>query len=101
MNVWTVIYRVAVVLFLVLMVAVALLFFLPRCRDLRDMNRRIAALQQETRDMEARIKELRQNQERFMTDPAFVEFVARGAGFAKPGEKVFKLTNDVPSNPDR
>jgi cell division protein FtsB len=68
--------------------------FVPRCNRLNALQRRKAALESKNRALEMETRELRTKQERFLTDPGFVEHTARETGMVKPGETVFRFTND-------
>ena len=94
MSYWIAIYRFAWALLLVLCVVGLVFLFLPQCRRLEDLKRRRAALRREVVDTRAEIRELTLNQERFATNPAFVERTARESGesgMVKPNEIVFRL----------
>jgi cell division protein FtsB len=93
MNVWPTIYRSTWVILILLVIAGLVAIFVPKCRNLRQMQQRKAALQQENAEVEARTLALRQKQERFNTDPAYVERVAREIGMVRPDETVFHFTN--------
>lgn len=71
------------------------LSFLPK-------TRKIAFLQSIKQQIETRnaakadqIKELQIKQERFISDPEFVEHTAREAGLVTRDEVVFKFTNEL------
>lgn len=68
--------------------------FLPKCHSLRELQRKKAVLQKENRETEAQIRELKLKQERFSSDPSFVERTARETGMVKPDESVVKFTNE-------
>jgi len=93
MNRWVMIYRFAWGLLVALFAIGLICVFVPRFHSLQELQRRRKALQEENRETEARIMDLQTKQERFLTDPAFVEHTARRIGMVKSGEAVFKLTN--------
>lgn len=51
-------------------------------------------LQNANRIIEEKTQELKRNQERFVSEPDFVVKTARESGMVKPGETVFKFTNN-------
>lgn len=67
--------------------------FLPRCRQLTALNRRRLELETHNSALQRAIAELKWKQERFLSDPDFVEHVAREAGRIKSDEILFKFTN--------
>jgi cell division protein FtsB len=99
MNVWLTVYRLACVAFAAILIVVIIALFLPKVRQVQDRTRRTAIIEEENRVKEEMTKQLRQQQERFTSDPKCVERVAREElGKAKPGETIFrfseKKTND-------
>jgi cell division protein FtsB len=95
MNYWVLIYRFAWFLLVVLCVIGMVCIFLPKCQDYQGLQGKKARLEQETRDVEASIKDLQRQQDRLQRDGAFVERTARELGMAKPGETVFKFTREA------
>lgn len=66
--------------------------FLPKLNQLRNMQKQKDGLEQENKEMERKISELKQVQEKFNTDPAFVERMGREAGLVKSNEVIFRLS---------
>ena len=95
MNVWSTMYRSAWIILILLFAAGTLAIFLPKCQSLRQMQSRKAELQRENLETEARTRALHEKQERFHTDPAYVERVAREIGMVCPDETVFQFTNSA------
>lgn len=95
MNTWVVIYRFAWFLVILLIVIGITLIFLPKCRQYRELQGKKAAIEEETRSIEAAVKKAQIQQEQLQWDAAFVERVAREQGMVKPGETVFKLTHEA------
>ena len=91
MNYWLIIYRFAWALLGVLLVIGLLCIFVPKCNSLRALQNKRTALQQENSEIESGIKEMRTMQEKFQSDPDFVERVARESGLIKSNEVVFKF----------
>ncbi len=99
MNPWPRIYRIGWIALIALSAIGAASLFLPRYNRLRKMQREKIELQQEIVRLEARIKELSENQRRFETDPAFLERMARERGLIKPHEKVFRVSGPSADEP--
>jgi cell division protein FtsB len=96
MNYWVVVYRLAWGLLLVLFVIGLICIFLPKCHRIRELHRTRMALEEQNRRTEEKIRELKENQERFGSDPAFVELTARRTGRVKTNEHLYRYTNEVP-----
>jgi len=96
MNRWVAIYRFAWGLLIVLFAIGLACIFAPRFHSIHELRRRKTALQEENREIEAKIRDLRQKQDRFSSDPAFVELTARRISMVKPGETMVRLTNPPP-----
>jgi cell division protein FtsB len=98
MSIWVIIYRFAyAVLALLLLSALAWVFY-PPLRDARQLERKRSVLEEEIRLDREMLKLLKEKQERLLRDPRFVERIAREElGLAKPGETVFKFTDEEPA----
>ena len=70
-------------------IAVFFKFHLPMIRDIRALIEERNELQRRNRAMERELKELKDNQQMFASDPAFVEYTARKENKARPDEIVF------------
>ena len=95
MNTWGTIYRSAWAVLFVLFAIGLVCIFLPKCHHLRQLQQRKTELQAENRETKALTRALQAKQERFSTDPAYVERVARKTGMVKPDEIVFQYTNQT------
>jgi len=92
MNIWLAIYRLACAAFAVILVIVIIALFLPKVRQAQERQRKAAVIEEENRAMEKRTKQLRKNQAQFVSDPKYVERVAREElGKARPGETIFRF----------
>ncbi len=93
MNVWLTIYRLACAAFAIVLIIGIAALFLPKVRQIHERQRKISALEEENQANEQMAAQLRQQQERFISDPLYVERVAREElGKAKPGETVFRFS---------
>jgi len=97
MNFWLTIYRFSWVLIVILVIAVVIGLFVPKSNPYREMHEKKLAYQEEIRRKEDEIRLLRARQNRFQTDPAYVERTARQIGLVKTNETVFRVTNEVPA----
>ena len=91
MSYWSVIRRFTWIVTAVLMVIGLVTLFLPKCRSFQDLQSRRLALTEDNDKLRGQIHELEQNQQRFKTDPEFVERLAREQGRVKPGETLYKV----------
>lgn len=97
MSFWVFLYRLAWILLVVLAILAVASFFLPPIRQYRELRQREAELQQEIQFKEEVIRHLKERQARLQSDPTFVEKIAREEfGLARPGETIYKFTEDEP-----
>lgn len=96
MSHWVAIYRFAWVALGVLVLVGMGFMFVPLFQQDREYHRRESALGEEIRHDEERIRELKLKQERFQSDPAFVERIAHEIGLAKPNETIFRFVDEEP-----
>ena len=97
MSGWNLVLRIVTVVVVVLALIGLACLFLPRANQLRQMQARKAGLEKENSHTEQQIKDLKNRQEKFNSEPAFVERTARETGLIKPDESVFRLTNSAPN----
>ena len=93
MSTWRLIYRFSWALLAVLVVIGLLCVFTPKCHSLSRLQKTRNTLEEQNAAKEAQIKELKIKQERFTTEPAFVERTARESGMVTPNEVVYKFTD--------
>ena len=96
MSHWTWIYRFLWIALGVLILAGMGFMFGPLIQQDRAYQSRESALRERIRADEERIRTLRMKQERFETDPAFVERIAHDLGLAKPDETIFRFIDEEP-----
>jgi cell division protein FtsB len=102
MSTWRTIYRFSWALLAVLALIGLLFVFTPKCRTLSNLQTTRTNLQIANDGKEEEITDLKVNQERFTSEPAFVERTARKAGMVTAGEVVYKFTDEnghVPEQP--
>ncbi len=93
---WVAIYRFAWIALGVLVLVGMGFMFVPLIQQDREYQRRESALREEIRHDEEQIRELQIMQERFQSDPAFVERIAHDIGLAKPNETIFRFIDEEP-----
>lgn len=93
MNNWLQIYKWAIRLLIILTITGMVFLFLPKFRNIRELQRRKSTLETENKNIEHQTKELRLMREKFKTDPDFIERVARDSGRVKPDEIIFKFSD--------
>jgi len=94
MNVWGIIYRFSWGLLAVLAAIGLFLLFTPKARKIAYLQRVKLQLEERNTEKADQIKNLQSRQERFISDPEFVEHTAREAGLVMPDEIVYKFTNE-------
>ncbi len=94
MNYWTLIYRFAWVMLAVLVITGAGFIFLPRYQEYKELQRREAVLLERIRQKEDTLQSLRIKQERFRSDPEFVERIAHDIGMARPNEVIYRYSDE-------
>lgn len=97
MSIWTAIYRIAVIMAFGLLGVAAALGILPKWRSMQDYRRRKEDLERQIALEEELTKLLRQKQERFRTDPRFVERIARDLGLARSNEVLYRIVREPTS----
>ena len=97
MSPWSAIYRFVWIALTVLVLAGMAFMFVPLIQQDREYQRRESQLREDIRQDEEEIGRLRLNQERFVSDPAFIERIAHDMGLAKPNEIIFRFTDDEES----
>lgn len=92
MKLWLTLYRIATVVFIVVVLVAIISAFLPKIRQNQERQRKIAELEEENRRKEESVNGLRKQQEQFATDPKYVEKLAREElGKAKAGETIYRF----------
>ncbi|HNR94031.1 MAG TPA: septum formation initiator family protein [Kiritimatiellia bacterium] len=94
---WDAVYKGAWVVLIALLIAGSVLMFIPKLQEYRRYQQTAAKLEEESRHEEEIIKHLKMQQERFRTDPRFVEFVAHEMGMVKSNETIFTFIDDLPA----
>lgn len=94
MNIWNIIYRFSWGLLAILIVIGFILIFTPKVRLWAGLQRDKAEIETRSAEKTEQIKDLQIRQERFVSDPEFVEHTAREAGLVMAGEVVYKFTNE-------
>ena len=98
MNAWVFIYRLSWWIIALLLLVFIAFRFSPRIRTWKDYQNRKAALEESNRVRAEKLEDYQERQARFMSDPAYVETVAREAGMVMPGEAVFRHDAPAASN---
>jgi len=95
MNYWATIYRFAWALLAALCLIGFTCIFVPKYRRARALHEQNLKVEEENRQIEGKIKDLRIRRERFASDPSFVERSAREMGMVKPDETIFKFVSNA------
>jgi len=95
MSGWNFLLRILTVVLLLLVIAGLTVLFLPKTNQLKKMQKQKTALEQENRETERKISELKEMQHQFNSDPSFVERMAREAGLMKSNEVIFRISEQA------
>ncbi len=90
----TIITRTTLIIALVLVVTAGLVTIPPKVAQLRGMERQRNDLLRRIDHKNVEIKVLKEKQQRFKSDPEFVEHIARQNKRVRPGELVFVFDGD-------
>ena len=93
---WDAVYKGAWAVLISLLIIGGVCMFIPKLQEYRRYQSTAAKLAEDTRQEEEIIKHLKMQQERFRTDPRFVEFVAHEMGMVKSNETIFTFIDDLP-----
>ncbi len=93
MSAWRLIYRFSWSVLAVLVGIGLVCVFTPKCRSLTSLRSTRTAIEESNGKLVADIKDLRIKQERFTSEPAYVERTAREIGMVRPDETVYLFTN--------
>lgn len=94
MNPLALIYRFVWIALAVLLLAGMGFMFVPLIQQDREFQRREAQLAESIEQHEQEIRQLRLKQERFLSDPDFVERIAHDMGLVKPNEFIFRFVDE-------
>lgn len=90
-NYWNKLYRYVSAAIVLLALVGVMFAFLPKIRQFQGYQDTKTGLETEIRAEEARIRELRRNQQKFTTDKKFIQKLAHEKGFAHEGETIYQL----------
>jgi len=93
MSTWRMIYRFSWALLAVLVVFGLLCVFTPKCHTLSRLQRTRLDLETKNAAQNEEIKDLKIRQERFTSEPSFVERTARESGMVTADEVVYKFAD--------
>ena len=100
MNFWVIVYRFSWVTLVAMVFFGIIIMSVPQFRQYQEYQRREQALQEQIQQERETLKHLKEKQERFKSDPRFVEMIAHEKGLAKPEETIFKFIDDEVPAPD-
>ena len=97
-NYWNTLYRYTAIAVFVLAVIGIVFAFMPKVTQFHEYQETKSTLGVDLCAEEERIKELRNNQERFHTDKYFVQQIGHQIGFAHEGEVIFQFDDGPTTN---
>ena len=93
MNFWLAVYKGALIAFVAMAIIAVVCLFKPKFRQNQEYQRTLSTLKEENLDREKEIKRLQAQQNQFLSDPGYVERIAREElGKVREGETVFRFT---------
>lgn len=98
---WNLINRVVLVAVVVMAVVGILLAFTPKVKQMQAYQNTRDTLQQRIEITVTAEKELKEKQQRFRTDPVYVERVAHEVGYARKSEMIYHFPEETGANGSR
>ncbi len=92
---WNLINRIVLAAVIAMAGVGVVLAFAPKVRQFQSYQGRCSQLQQQIDITVAAEKELKEKQQRFKTDPQFVEKVAHEVGYARKNEIIFHFPEET------
>lgn len=94
MNIWSVIYKCAWGVLIVVALAAVVRLFYPKWIEYREAQMEKERVEEDIKLKEELIKQYRYKQRQFKNNPRFVERMAHEAGLAKENETIFRLEEE-------
>ena len=91
MTLLQIIYRTSLIVIAIAILTAFGMLLIPVLRNAQSLRTEKSVLEEEIAQKEARIRELKAYQERFVNDPDFVEHTARELGLITPGETLYEF----------
>ena len=99
-DIWSVLSRWAWLVVFCLLAVLAFLWILPEQRKRQGLENEVTHLQNQIRQQEASLEDLREELRLIREDPGYFEMIARDKlRLGKPGEYIIRLTRDEGENP--
>lgn len=95
---WNLINRIVLMAVVAMAVVGIVLAFAPKVRQMQSYQDTRDTLQQRIDVTLAAEKELKEKQQRFLTDPSYVEKVAHEVGYARSDEMIYHFPEETGSN---
>lgn len=92
---WNLINRVVLVAIMAMALVGIVLAFTPKVRQMQDYQDRRDSLQQRIDLTLSAEKELKEKQQRFLTDPTYVERVAHEVGYSRKDETIYHFPEET------
>ena len=91
---WNLINRIVFVAIVLMALVGGMMAFLPKVRQMQKYQDRRDELQQRIEIKLAEEKDLKDRQQRFLTDPAYIERVAHEVGYARKDETIYHFPKE-------
>jgi cell division protein FtsB len=96
-NIWNYIFKVSLGVVIVVSAIGLLSIFIPEYSRMTELQRKKGDLQAKNTGLESRIHDYQTRQNRFRTDPRFVERLVREQfGMVRENELIYKVIHDTP-----
>ena len=98
---WNLINRIVLIAVVAMAVVGIVLAFTPKVKQMQTYQNTRDTLRQRIEVTVASEKELKEKQQRFLTDPSYVEKVAHEVGYARKDEMIYHFPEETGSNGSR
>jgi cell division protein FtsB len=92
---WNLINRIVLAAVVVMAIVGVVLAFAPKVQQMQDYQNTRDTLQQRIDITLSAEKELKEKQQRFLTDPSYVEKVAHEVGYARKDEMIYHFPEET------
>jgi cell division protein FtsB len=98
---WNLINRIVLIAVVAMAIVGIVLAFTPKVKQMQAYQNTRDTLQQRIEVTVTAEKELKEKQQRFLSDPSYVERVAHEVGYARKGEIIYHFPEETGSNGSR
>jgi len=92
---WNLIHKIGLLALALMTIGVAIFAFVPKVKQMKEYQQTYDSLQHRIEVTLKKEKELKNKQQRFLSDPVFVERIAHQVGYAKKDEVIFEFPKET------